>query len=112
MIIFGAKESRMSVRGIQGLFFVTISLAFICSAFMVDTAYGEKLYGLYDGNRSLTYYMKGDAIYDTQWGLQYYIRNNAVYDKSGQRRYFIKGAEIYNEDWYLQYRIKEYTPPE
>ena len=94
------------------LFLLTISLAFLCSAFMVDTARGEELYGVYDWNWSLTYYMKGDAVYDTEWFLQYYIRNNTLFDKSWQRQYFIRGDEIYNEYWYLQYRIKEYKPHE
>ena len=102
----------MRIPRILRLFLLTISLAFLCSAFIVDTARGEKLYGVYDGNWRLTYYMTGDAAYDTQWSLQYYIRNNTLYDKNWQRRYFIKGSEIYNEDWHLQYRIKEYTPHE
>jgi hypothetical protein len=87
-----------------------IGVALPCSA--ETTAQDGKIFGVYDGNRNLTYYMKGEAVYDTQWGLQYYIRNNTLYDKNWQRRYFIKGDEIYNEDRYLQYWIKEYTPPE
>jgi hypothetical protein len=102
----------MRIPRILMLFLLTIWLVFLCSAFMADAARGENLYGVYDVNRILIYYMRGDAVYDTQWNLQYYIRNNTLYDKNWQRRYFIKGAEIYNEDWYLQYRIKEYTPHE
>ena len=94
------------------LFLLAISLAFLCSAFTVDIALGEKVYGVYDESWILTYYMKGDAVYDMQWFLQYYIRNNTLYDKNWQRRYFIKGPEIYDEYWYLQYRIKEYTADE
>jgi len=94
------------------LFLLTISLVFLCSAFMVDTARGEKLYGVYDGNWFLIYYMKDDIVYDKQWGVQYYIRNNTLYDKNWQKRYFIEGDEIYDEVWYLQYRIREYTPHE
>ncbi|OPY69638.1 MAG: hypothetical protein A4E62_01763 [Syntrophorhabdus sp. PtaU1.Bin002] len=102
----------MKIPRILMSFLLAILLTFLCSGFMVDTASGEKLYGVYDGNWSLTYYMQGDAVYDTQWGLQYHIRDNTLYDKNWQRRYFIEGAAIYNENRYLQYRIKEYTPPE
>ena len=102
----------MKTPRILMLFLLTISLAFLCSAFMVDTALGEKVYGVYDRNWILTYYMKGDAVYDMQWFLQYYIRNNTLYDKNWQRRYFIEGPEIYDEYGYLQYRIKEYTADE
>jgi hypothetical protein len=102
----------MRTQGILMLSLLTISLAFLCSAFMVDTANCEKIYGIYDMNWNLKYYMTGDAAYDTEWILRYYIRNNALYDKNWLRRYFIKGAEVYNERWFLQYRIKEYKPHE
>ncbi len=102
----------MRMPRILVLFLLTISLVFLCSTFMVDTARGEKLYGVYDLNWFLIYYMKDDVVYDKQWFLQYYIRDNALYDKNWQRRYFIEGDEIYNGYRYLQYRIKEYTPHE
>lgn len=85
---------------------LVIGMALVCSS--EGTAQDEKLYGIYDENQRLTYYIKGNNVYDTLWGLRYYMRNNVLYDTNWKRQYFIKGSEIYNEDRYLQYRIKEY----
>jgi hypothetical protein len=85
-------------------------VAFLCFGSAEDTAQQQTLYGVYDGNWSLIYYIKGDALYDTNFELQYYIRGNILYDKSLQRQGVIKGSEIYDDHQHLQYRIKEYKP--
>jgi hypothetical protein len=84
----------------------------LCFASAEGPAQQEKLYGVYDGDSGLRYYMKGDALYDTNWELQYYIRGDVLFDKYWQRRGTIKGSEIYDDHQYLRYRIKEYKPPE
>jgi hypothetical protein len=93
-------------------FLLIIGVAFLSCAYAGDTVQQGKLYGVYNGNWGLAYYMKGDALYSPNWELQYYIRGDTLYDKHWQRWGVIKGSDIYDDHQYLQYRIKEWKPPE
>ena len=83
-----------------------------CFAAAQSTRSPDTLYGVYDGNWGLAYYMKGDALYSPDWELEYYIRGNTLFDKHWRRYGIIKGPDIYDDHNYLRYRIKEYRPPE
>jgi hypothetical protein len=101
----------MRIQTIPISLLLIIGVVLLCFVSTDAAAQQEKLYGVYDGDWGLKYYMKGDALYDTNWELQHYIRDNVLYDKNWQRRGTIKGSEIYDDHQYLRYRIKEYKPP-